>query len=154
MEDKIELKTPKNENPLMEYNANATPEERRERARIAGLASAEAKKEKKTLSEIVNAWANNKLKDKNKIEQLAELGISEPTNKANLLLSLLNNVDKGDTKSISMLIELLSEDRRREAEIRKLNAEIEKLQKEIAGEISENNITIINDIPKVSKDEQ
>jgi len=137
---------------IIKYNASLTQEERIERARIAGLASAEAKRNKKTLAELVQAWADCEVKDKSIVDQLKDLGIENPTNKATLILPLLSNVnEKGDTKSMQMLIELLCEDKKREAEIKKLEAEIEKLKKEVSGEISENTITIINNVPKVDE---
>lgn len=134
-----------------------TIEQSRERARNGGKRSVEVRKAKKTLAELFTAWADNEVKDKDKL-LLKSLGIDDKdaTNKALLIVPIIKNITKGDTKTLQLAIELLSEDKRKEKEIKKLEAEIkrleleaEKLKKEINGELETERIVLINDVPKV-----
>lgn len=134
-----------------------TIEQSRERARNGGKRSVEVRKAKKTLAELFTTWADNEVKDKDKL-LLKSLGIDDKdaTNKALLIVPIIKNITKGDTKTLQLAIELLSEDKRKEKEIKKLEAEIkrleleaEKLKKEINGELETERIVLINDVPKV-----
>lgn len=92
--------------------------------------SAESRRIKRTFADILKIWAE---KDANLDDQMAlkVAGISEDmTNKATMVLPLLENIKKGDTKSMQMAIELLGEDRKKELEIKRLTEEIEKLKLE------------------------
>lgn len=130
------------------YNSRKTHEERSETARRAGLASGEAKRERKTLSDIVCAWGEGEIKDRDMKKQLEALGVKDLTNKSMLILSLLKNVnERGDTKSIQMLTELLRQDSRREVEIEKMRLENEMLKRQLNGDTTDFKITIVNDIP-------
>lgn len=131
-----------------------------EQAREMAKKSAEKRNEKKTISKILTDWADKPLTDKHK-KELKEKGFDEATtNKALLVLPLIQNATKGDTKSIQMVLELMNEDKEKEIRIKKLEAEIkrleleaEKVRKEINGEIVENKIIVVSDIPKVEEDD-
>lgn len=137
-----------------------------EQAREMAKISAEKRKENKTIADIITAWANKPLTNENK-EKLKQAGFpSALTNKALLVMPLINNAFKGDVKSIQMAMELLNEDKERETRIKKLEAEIkqkevevervklemEKLKKEINGELVDSQVIILNDVPKVVED--
>lgn len=104
-----------------------------EQARIngskGGKASVESKKNKKLLSDFLKAWADGvpNDKDKAKLQQLYP-NIDDVSNKALLVLPLLKKAGQGDIKAIEMIVKLLGEDRKLEAEIEKLKAENELLK--------------------------
>ena len=106
-----------------------TSEEARKFGALGGKASAEARKRKKTLSELLHAWADQAPSDKDK-KKLQQLFPDDPdiTNKALLVLPLLKRAGLGDVKAIDMIVKLLGEDRKLEAEIEKLKAENELLK--------------------------
>ena len=137
-----------------------TDEELRERARKGGLKSQQVQHEKKTLAQLFTIWANGKPKPKDLL-LLESLGIDpkEATNKSLLIIPIIKNLSKGDTKALQMAIDLLEEDKRKEAEIKKLNAEIkrleletEKLKNELNGDVTTNKIIIVNDVPTGEQD--
>lgn len=106
------------------------------------------RRQTKLLADYVRIWADTPMADQFIKLQMEEMGIENPTNKVGILFALLRNVnERGDTKSIQMLLELMGEDRKYEAEITKLKSENERLKKEINGEIIDTPITIVNNIP-------
>lgn len=136
-------------------------EESRERSSNGGKKSGEVRREKKTMAQIFQAWAETDTTINNQ-ELLKTLHIDDKSNKASIIIPIINGIRKGDMKSLQMARDLLNEDKRKDKEIEKLEAEIErvkldnerikleneKLRKEINGEISTNQIVIVNDIPK------
>ena len=132
-------------------------EESKERARNGGKKSVEVRRAKKTLAELFSTWAEAEVKEKDKL-LLQSLGIDDKdaTNKALLIVPIIKNITKGDTKTLQMAIELLNEDRKKEAEIKKLQSEIKRLEleaellkKEVNGEMGTERIILVNDVPKV-----
>ena len=124
-----------------------TKEEQKAFATMGGIASGKARKQNKTIAEILKKWTESELKNTDK-KKLEELGIYEETNKALLVLPLIKQISKGDTKALNMAIELLREDKEKEERIKKLELENERLRKEINGELVENKVIVIGDIPK------
>lgn len=124
-----------------------TKEEQKIFATKGGIASGKARKQNKTIAEILKTWTENELKNTDR-KKLEELGIYEETNKALLVLPLIKQISKGDTKALNIAIELLREDKEKEARIKKLELENERLRKEISGELVENKVVVIGDIPK------
>ena len=138
-----------------------TKEEARERAKNGGKKSVEVRRAKKTMAQIFQTWAEADTTVNNQ-ELLKTLHIDDKSNKASIIIPIINGIRKGDIKSLQMARDLLNEDKRKDKEIEKLEAEIErvkldnerikleneKLRKEINGEISTNQIVIVNDIPK------
>lgn len=122
-------------------------EEAKRRGRNGGIASGKAKKENKTIAEILKKWTESELRDNDRAK-LESLGIYEATNKALLVLPLIKQISKGDTKALNLALELLHEDKEKEERIKRLELENEKLRKELNGEISENQVYIVSDIPK------
>jgi hypothetical protein len=124
-----------------------TKEEQKIFATKGGIASGKARKQNKTIAEILKTWTENELKNTDR-KKLEELGIYEETNKALLVLPLIKQISKGDTKALNLAIELLREDKEKEARIKKLELENERLRKEINGELVENKVIVLGDIPK------
>lgn len=98
-----------------------------------GKATAQKLKLQATLSEIAKNWAEQPVSEKNK-EALRALGIEETnyTQKATLLIPIMREVRDGNMKATQMLVELLSEDKEKEARIRKIEAETKRLETENA----------------------
>ena len=124
-----------------------TKEEQKIFATKGGIASGKVRKQNKTIAEILKTWTENELKNTDR-KKLEELGIYEETNKALLVLPLIKQISKGDTKALNLAIELLREDKEKEARIKKLELENERLRKEINGELVENKVIVLGDIPK------
>ena len=111
-------------------NSARTPSERRENATKAGIASGKARRQKKTVAEYLRKWADGEVSEKNK-KALEALGLSEEaTNRTLLVVPLIQKANKGDTKALQMVLELLGEDKKKELEIKKLRREIELLKAE------------------------
>lgn len=106
-----------------------TSEEARRNGALGGKASGEARRRKKTLAEFLKVWAEQKPSDKDQ-QTLNKLfpDNDELSNKALLVLPLLKKANTGDVKAIEMIVKLLGEDRKLEAEIEKLKAENELLK--------------------------
>ena len=111
-------------------NSARTPSERRENATKAGIASGKARRQKKTVAEYLQKWAEGEVSEKNK-NALRALGLTEEvTNRALLVIPLIKKANSGDTKALQMALELLGEDKKKELEIKKLRREIELLKAE------------------------
>lgn len=144
-----------NEQNLIRFTKNTA----RQAGHNGALVTNAKKRQKKTIAEILAAWADREVSEKD-LEALRKLGISDiTTNKALLVLPLIKNISKGDVKSLQLAMELLGEDRKKEAEIKKLNEEIERLKLEqerlkleLSGGLEEDRVAIINDIPQESSD--
>ena len=136
-----------------------TTKEAREIGTQGGIASAKARREKKTLSELLTFWAEKSL-TADDLERVKSAGLSETTNKALMLIPLIDNLKKGDIKSLQLAIDLMGEDKKKDAEIKKLNEEIEllkleqeKLKQENAlYSATEEKIVFVNDVGKEDAD--
>lgn len=60
-----------------EINSRLTPEERKERARKAGIASGEKRRKNRTFKELVELYGKCKISDPKMVAKLKEVGISE-----------------------------------------------------------------------------
>ena len=98
-------------------NSARTPSERRENATKAGIASGKARRQKKTVAEYLQKWADSEVSEKNK-KALEALGLSEEaTNRTLLVVPLIKKASSGDTKALQMALELLGEDKKKELDI-------------------------------------
>lgn len=105
-----------------ELNARKTPEERRESARKAGIASGVAKKRNKTFKQIMTNLLELKPADPEVIKNLEAQGIDaeEMTNKTVLALSMYNEARKGDVNAAKLVMSMIAEDiQHEELEIKK-----------------------------------
>lgn len=134
-----------------------TSEKQSERGKKGGIRSQQVQREKRTLAQLFSTWADGKPRAKD-IKLLKDMGIDveDATNKSLLIVPIIQNLAKGDTRALQMAIDLLNEDQRKQKEIEKLQAEIQrlkleakKLENELNGDVTTNKIIIVNDIPKV-----
>lgn len=110
-----------------------------------GKRSGEVRRAKKTLRKLAQEWADCE-PTAEELAKLAEIGITDEgvTRKATLLIPLLSNVFDGNLRALQVLIELLGEDNRKDAELAKLRAELDlvraetdKLRREIGDDSDE-----------------
>lgn len=102
-----------------------------EEAKKGAENSAKARRQKKTVAEYLCKWADGECGEK-ELEALKKLGLDEgATRKTLLILPLIKKANSGDIKALQMILELLGEDKKREAEIKRLNKETELLKAEI-----------------------
>lgn len=115
---------------LRDYK-DLSPEEQRDFHKLGGIASGKKRREQKTFAEILKAIADLDCKDVDVVAKLKEIGYDgEISNKVAWVFPFIANIQKGDSKSFQMAIEMLKEDRKRELEIQRLQEEVTKLQLE------------------------
>ena len=132
-----------------------------EEAKKGGIRSGQVRKQKKTVAEYLQKWADGEVSEKNK-KALEALGLSEEaTNRTLLVVPLIQKASKGDTKALQMALELLGEDKKKELEIKKLRREIELLKAETqklrmqTGEDREvEDLTALGDMLQVSEEDE
>ena len=92
-------------------NENRTPEERRENARKAGIASGIARRQKKTLREIGEMIGSLDIKSEKNREILRQAGIDDEDmiNDVGMLFRLNLKAQQGDTRAIELLAKLRGE---------------------------------------------
>lgn len=106
-----------------------TSEEARKNGALGGKKSGESKRRKKELAEYLKLWSEMAPKDKD-LSVLKKIfpENTELSNKALLVIPLIKKASSGDLKAIDMIVKLLGEDRKLEAEIERLKAENELLK--------------------------
>ena len=106
-----------------------TPEEARYYGSLGGKKRAENIQKRKSLGALLKAWAdqNPSEKDKAVLKKIFPED-EELSNKALLVIPLIKKANSGDIKAIEMIVKLLGEDRKLEAEIEKLKSENELLK--------------------------
>ena len=91
-------------------NEARTPEERRENARKAGLASGIARAKKRTMREIAEMVATMEVKDPRMLKALHDAGFSDPiTNADAAFFGLIRKAQSGDPSAMKLLAELLGQ---------------------------------------------
>ena len=132
-----------------------------EEAKKGGIKSGQVRKQKKTVAEYLQKWADSEVSEKNK-KALEALGLSEEaTNRTLLVVPLIQKASKGDVKALQMALELLGEDKKKELEIKKLRREIELLKAEtqklrmMTGEDREvEDLSALGDMLQVSEEDE
>ncbi len=88
-------------------NEMRTPEERRENARKAGIASGEARRKKKRMKELCDLVLNNKIQDERTVERLRqrfpEIESDDVTFEFMLILKQYEKAKDGDAKAFELL---------------------------------------------------
>ncbi|MGI6048990.1 MAG: hypothetical protein ACOYEG_13460 [Petrimonas sp.] len=88
-------------------NEMRTPEERRENARKAGIASGEARRKKKRMKELCDLVLNNKIQDERAVEGLRqrfpEIESDDITYELVLILKQYEKAKDGDSKAFELL---------------------------------------------------
>ena len=111
-------------------NSQRSPSEVRANSSKGGIKSGQVRRQKKTVAEYLQKWADGEVSEKDK-KELEALGLSEEaTNRTLLVVPLIKKASQGDTKALQMALELLGEDKKKELEIKKLRREIELLKAE------------------------
>lgn len=88
-----------------------TPEQRRENARKAGIASAKAKKERKAIKEQLEMLLELPLKDKNAKTKIKKLGINvdDLNNQMAMVISIYQKALKGDVNAFKEIRDTIGE---------------------------------------------
>lgn len=88
-------------------NEARTPEERRENARKAGVASGKARRQKRTMREVAEMVATMELKDQKMLAALHAAGFKDPiTNEDAAFFGLLRKAQTGDPAALKLLAEM------------------------------------------------
>lgn len=88
-------------------NEARTPEERRENARKAGVASGKARRQKRTMREVAEMVATMELKDPKMLAALHAAGFQDPiTNEDAAFFGLLRKAQTGDPSALKLLAEM------------------------------------------------
>ena len=93
-------------------NEERTPSERRENARRAGIASGQARRERKTIQKIFSALCESKCSDIPQFQKIAnKLGLQKDSNVKELftLVSALNTLKTAKIDDLIKIAELLGE---------------------------------------------
>jgi len=88
--------------------------EARERGKKGGKASGKARREKKTIQNILNAFLNDEIKGNVQLEEIAErFGIEASSSKKELftIVGVLNTLKDCDLSDIEKMMKLLGEDK-------------------------------------------
>lgn len=105
-----------------------TPNERRESAKKAGVASGEARRKKKTMTQLVNQYLNFKVKDPKQKKQLKDAGFDEEEfdNKTMLMMSIVKHATRGNVKFAALALKLSKDDELIELEKKRIRNEIKE----------------------------
>ena len=98
-------------------NNERTPSERRENARKAGIASGQARREKKTIQKILADLLDSEIKDSPQFAKLAsKMGVESDKSVKDIftMVCLLNSVKSGNLGDLERLSKLLGEDNAKE----------------------------------------
>ena len=98
-------------------NEERTPRERRENARKAGIASGQARREKKTIQKILADLLDSEIKDNPQFAKLAsKMGVESDKSVKDIftMVCLLNSVKSGNLGDLERLSKLLGEDNAKE----------------------------------------
>lgn len=90
------------------YNDAATPEERAERARKAGKASGEARREYSRLNKLLKEALVLDVRDKLMAERLREMGL-EPTNANAIIMASIGKAAAGDVEAARFVRDTVGE---------------------------------------------
>lgn len=93
---------------INDYNQSLTPEERAERARIAGVRSGEVRRQHRAMREVLKLLMTLDTTNADMRHLLEQLGL-EPTNDNAVSLAQIVNACKGDTESARFVRDTLGE---------------------------------------------
>lgn len=127
-----------NENNLVQ-NQNRTPNERRDAARKAGVASGAARRRKKTLKQCTKMILDMQvsINDREARQRLAKMGISEEemTYAASVASALILEAESGSMSAVQTLMDLTGErasDENKKAELKIRREELRLRQQELS----------------------
>lgn len=102
-----------NENKNLIPQSERTKDEQREIARMGGIASGKARREKKSLRMLAEMLVGLEIKGKKNQQVLEALGIPEEewNHKTLCVLGMIKEAEKGNVKAFEKVQELIGEDR-------------------------------------------
>ena len=121
--------------PIEEVNSRRTREEHSEDSRKAGIASGQARREKKTIQKILADLLDSEIKDSPQFAKLAsKMGVESNKSVKDIftMVCLLNSVKSGNLGDLERLSKLLGEDKQNEnadvlSKLDKVIGEVDKL---------------------------
>lgn len=124
-----------NENKNLIPQSERTKDEQREIARMGGIASGKARREKKTIQKILADLLDSEIKDNPQFAKLAsKMGVESDKSVKDIftMVCLLNSVKSGNLGDLERLSKLLGEDKQNEnadvlAKLDKVIGEVDKL---------------------------
>ena len=124
-----------NENKNLIPQSERTKEEQREIARMGGIASGKARREKKTIQKILSDLLDSEIKNSPQFAKLAaKMGVESDKSVKDIftMVCLLNSVKSGNLGDLERLSKLLGEDKQNEnadvlAKLDKVIGEVDKL---------------------------
>ena len=95
-------------------NDQRTPEERRENARKAGVASGASRRRKKSLKEAADLYLSLPVSDRRTWNKIARRGVDpeDIDNQMAMIIGLAMAATAGDAKAAKVIVDLLGEDAR------------------------------------------
>lgn len=126
-----------NENKNLIPQSERTKDEQREIARMGGIASGKARREKKTIQKILADLLDSEIKDSPQFAKLAsKMGVESDKSVKDIftMVCLLNSVKSGNLGDLERLSKLLGEDKQNEnadvlSKLDKVIGEVDKLAK-------------------------
>lgn len=93
---------------LIQYKKSLTPDERRERASIAGKASGESRRKRKLMKEMLNDFMSAELTEPELISALEAVGLPH-TQEAAICFAAVKKAQKGDIEAARFVRDTLGE---------------------------------------------
>lgn len=103
--------------PNAEQTQFRTGEEQVEIARMGGIASGRARREKKTIQKILSEFLDSEIKDNPQFAKIAaKMGVESNKSVKDIftMVCLLNSVKEGNLSDLERLVKLLGEDKQNE----------------------------------------
>lgn len=121
--------------PIEEVNSRRTREKHSEDSRKAGIASGQARREKKTVQKILEDLLDSEIKDSPQFAKLAsKMGVESDKSVKDIFtyICVLNSVKSGNLGDLERLTKLLGEDKQNEnadvlSKLDKVIGEVDKL---------------------------
>ena len=93
---------------ITKFNSESTQEERRERARKAGIASGESRRRKSKMKDVMAAALASSVAETDIAELLVSAGL-EPTQEAAIVYSMIQKAKQGDVRAAQFCRDTLGE---------------------------------------------
>lgn len=122
-----------NEKNLIPFTSEQSHEEAVKNGKKGGIASGEARRQKKTIQKILDSFLDREIKDYPQMQKLAaKIGVKNEDSLKDLFTAvcLLNSLKDGNLGDLEKLVKLLGEDKQNED-----NSVMDKLDK-VLGEIN------------------
>lgn len=99
-------------------NSDLTPEQRRENARKAGIASAKAKKQRKLVKQLMGDYLDSAIQNLKLKNSVKNIGLKGECNKeAFIIAPLLKKATEGDIRAIEYIMKIIGEEPREEINV-------------------------------------